>query len=73
MILFQKEADREHAEAHKEIVKDWILRYAEQSSESSGEDPEEEEDPVSCALLHLFSEDLKLKEASAVCIANVTY
>ena len=62
MSCFQKEAKKEPTEAHKEVVKDWILRYAEQSSESSGEDPEEDEDPVSCG---------KANDGSAACFGSV--
>ncbi|KAK7093939.1 hypothetical protein V1264_007618 [Littorina saxatilis] len=52
----------------KEAVKDWILRYAEQSSESSGDDKdkEEEEDPNSRYLiLTARLEDAKAEAADA--------
>ena len=45
-MFWQKEAAAKNPVAQKEAVKDWILRYAELSSESSGGE-EEAEDPVS--------------------------
>jgi hypothetical protein len=49
LVNFQKSVPSKSTAAPKEAVKDWILRCAEECSESDSEDDEDkkEEDPVS--------------------------